>query len=270
MESTNQFQLILVPDENVVAYKLIYMIEVGLRELIIESLSSLDSRWWKTRLPPDLIAKVKNGREVEKKIKWINLTPHHPLYYIDFPDLKKIIDRNDNWRDIFQNCFSDKEVLDGALRGLEPIRNKMAHNRKLSQEEVNMLSNSLSILISSIGENKLNGLISKRTTAINIPNYLENLKQLIIDSYELAKRFKPVNSLELWFEIDSSWWFDQDYLNQDLELIKQFFHLLSQYTSLPRSRGSGYVLEKWIINSNLETAMKEAVAVLNELTSRGD
>ena len=78
-------------ENNMVAYELLYKIEVGLREFLIDRFGRTDQKWWKTRLPPDVLDKLKNGREKERKIKWVELLPHHPLYYIDFPDLKKLL-----------------------------------------------------------------------------------------------------------------------------------------------------------------------------------
>src|SRR6266508_2715396 len=118
----------LIPENNLVAYKLMYNIEVGLREFLISTFGAGNQKWWKQRLPVDVFYKFKAGREEEKKIKWVELISHHPLYYIEFPDLKKIIERNDNWRDAFQQIFGDKSVFCGGLRELEPVRNKIAHN----------------------------------------------------------------------------------------------------------------------------------------------
>ncbi len=45
-----------VPSENLAIYKLLYNVEVGLRELIIEVLEAKGgARWWKERLPSDVL-----------------------------------------------------------------------------------------------------------------------------------------------------------------------------------------------------------------------
>jgi len=63
----------------------------------------------------------------------------HPLHYINFPEYSKIITKKDNWRDIFLESFVDREILTSKLRELEPIRNKIAHMRDLSEEEKSKL-----------------------------------------------------------------------------------------------------------------------------------
>ena len=91
-----------VPEENLAIYKLLLIIEVGLREFLIEALeASCGSDWWKKRLPGDVLAAYRNGCRYERRIRWCQLVPHHPIYYVDFPDLKKVIQRSDNWKDVF-------------------------------------------------------------------------------------------------------------------------------------------------------------------------
>ena len=98
----------LVPSTNLVIYEQLYIIEVGLRELIIEALGALTPKWTKQRLPNDLREKIADGIKIEQGTKWTESIPHHPAYYLDFPDLAKIILRNDNWEEVFKNIFSNK------------------------------------------------------------------------------------------------------------------------------------------------------------------
>ena len=64
----------------------------------------------------------------------------YPLIcYVDFTDYGKIILRKDNWRDVFEKIFKDKTILQAKLRELEPIRNDIAHNRKLNVEQFEIL-----------------------------------------------------------------------------------------------------------------------------------
>jgi len=91
-----------VPVDNVRVFRILYQIEVGLRELIIDSLeSSYGPIWWKSRLPGDVLESYRKGLAAERAINWINIIPHHPIYYIDFPDLQKVITTNNNWSEVF-------------------------------------------------------------------------------------------------------------------------------------------------------------------------
>lgn len=61
------------------------------------------------------------------------------LYYTNFQDLRKIILRNENWHDIFEPYFRRVERVSSMLDELEPIRHRIAHTRKLSNEEFEKL-----------------------------------------------------------------------------------------------------------------------------------
>jgi hypothetical protein len=78
-----------VPANNITIFKRLYSIEVGLREFIIAQIESKDGkRGWKTRLPADLLNAFRNAITYERAVKWTNLVPHHPIYYLDFPSQK--------------------------------------------------------------------------------------------------------------------------------------------------------------------------------------
>lgn len=57
------------------------------------------------------------------------------MHFIDYPDYAKIILRRDNWDQVFSSTFKDKEIISVKLREIEPIRNAIAHFRKLSRSQ---------------------------------------------------------------------------------------------------------------------------------------
>jgi hypothetical protein len=114
-----------------------YSIEVGLRELIIETFEGLgDPRWYKSRLPGEILKKYEEGRKYERSLTWVQCIPHHPVYYLDFPDIATVLERKDNWETAFKAIFRRKDITISGLRRLEPIRNKVAHNRKASPADL--------------------------------------------------------------------------------------------------------------------------------------
>src|SRR5207253_5083840 len=88
-------------------------------------------KWAKRGLPPDLQGKVKNAVTYERTVTWHRAVAHHPLYYLDFPDLKKIILNGSNWPTAFAEIFGHnaKAGTEATLSELELLRNKVAHNR---------------------------------------------------------------------------------------------------------------------------------------------
>jgi hypothetical protein len=65
--------------------------------------------------------------------------------------------------------------------------------------------------------------------------------------------------------VSSQWWFDDSYLNRPLTPIKQYFALLLEYQELPRTRGTGHLIQAWIRNHDLESASVRASAAISEL-----
>src|SRR5687768_10963196 len=95
--------------ENQEAYVLIFEMEVLLREIIAVRMErSYGSKWAKLGLPEDIRRKVQAAIAHERTITWHKLTPHHPLYYVDFPDLRKVVVSGTNWPSIFSTLFGNK------------------------------------------------------------------------------------------------------------------------------------------------------------------
>src|SRR5881409_788931 len=99
-----------IPEENLTIFCILFKIENALREFIIHSLEeSSGPKWYLNRLPGDILTKYRNARQIELGMSWSTLIPHHPIYYIDFPDLLKIIVPSDNWSDQFERVFAKKD-----------------------------------------------------------------------------------------------------------------------------------------------------------------
>jgi hypothetical protein len=247
-----------VPKNNLIAYELLYKLEVGLREFLIDTFGREDQKWWKNRLPPDVLEKLKEGREKERKIKWIELIPHHPIYYIDFPDLKKIIEIKDNWRDAFQEFFGDKDVFCGGLRELEPVRNKIAHSRRISDNEIHMLKGNIAKFENAIGKERWDRLILGQTIEPNILEKIISLKEQSIIVCQKILECNPVENMDTWSKLIQEWWFDDSYLCQDTTSVERLFSLANDYKKLSRHRGSGHIIENWV-KQNLCQELSESL-----------
>lgn len=243
----------LVPKGNIEIYCYIYRIETALRELIIESLRAVDgSRWYKKRLPGDVLKKYREGIEFEKSLKWFQFVPLHPIYYIDFPDLKKIIEREDNWKDAFKRIFSRRDILISTLGELEFIRNKIAHNRKATSEDVEIVRGAYGKLSESIGENYFCELSIRCTCSVDIVERLSELQKECESTFCICNDCKQLERIDAWESISAEWWFDESYLGHKLEAIADYFGTINRYLALPRSRGSGHKIESWIKSSDIK------------------
>ncbi len=256
----------IVSKECVEGYRILYVIEVGLREFLIVQLSKkAGPLWWKKRLPGDVLESFRKGRDYEKKLKWVTLLPHHPLYYIDFPDIKKIIQRSDNWKDVFSPIFNQKDIFIASLYEIESIRNSIAHCRKISQRELATLKEVFQKISSAIGKTHFLNLANQNSTATDIPSMLKKLKMEIVHVNLQIKELKEIEDLPIWNLIKESWWFEGDYLGRNLENVWKFFELIEAYRQFPRTRGTGHEIEEWIKTEKIQGYFQEAKCLLDRL-----
>jgi len=256
----------MLPETNARVVEAIYCVEVGLRELIVERLSAdYGSLWWKTRLPGDVRDAVGKGRQYEKRVKWTQSVSHHPLYYIDFPDLLKVIVRADNWQDVFQPFFARKEVLVGTLTELEPIRNKVSHNRKATEADCRIAEAAYEKIATGIGKERFATLISRCTTASAIVSDVRDLREEACVSLDCCLRYHQLSGLPRWEAASTAWWFDDDYLCLSVAPVAEYFQRLVAYSQLPRHRGTGQVIESWVSSNDMDKMARSALEVLDRL-----
>jgi hypothetical protein len=255
----NQFDS-LVPEENLSTYRLLFAIEVGLRELIIATLAAkCGAFWYKHRLPGDILAAYREGSNQQRRTKWLQLVPHHPIYYIDFPHLRVVIEQSDNWEDVFKEMFERKDVFVATLSELEPIRNAVAHNRKVSREDLRVVEAAYNKISAAIGNDRFLSLACRCTSAHDIPESLALLRQEADAAQTCCMSYRPLRPLRAWERVSEAWWFDEDYLGCDLAAITLYFEILERYQQLPRHRGSGHSIEAWVHASGIEARYADAV-----------
>lgn len=256
----------LVPDVNRQAMGMLYIIEVCLRELIVRELSAVNGpKWYKSALPGGQIMDDYNSaQEYRRDTPWQSTVPLHPVYYLDFPNLATIIERRNNWNSCFKRIFVRKDVLIGKLRALEPIRNTVAHNRRLSAGSLSHLKAVLETLTSSLGNALVEELVAKCTDKPEVGDTLTAMHKELQTCLEAAEQIEDPPTRHAWIEAKASWWFDSDYLGAEIASIEQFFeHLLPEYDGIPKVRGSGPRIEEWLqAHSFADVAHKAS----NELT----
>lgn len=242
----------LVPPQNVLAYGKLYRIEVAIRELIVELLDGVDGpRWYRKRLPEQVWKASVDKLRRERSSRWIQMIPLHPIYYTNFSDLQQIVERQDNWRDAFQTVFGRKEIVSGTLIELDPIRNRIAHNRRATRSDLAILSAAEDKLRASFGQDRYYSLVDRCTSA---PDIAAHLAALVVELNMLGQcciRCKALPERSVWKNLSGQWWLDDEYLGSDLTALRVFYDLLSAYAELPRVRGSGHQIEAWVALNDL-------------------
>lgn len=258
----------LVPSVDRQAMETLYIIEVSLREFIVSELSVVNGpKWYKSALPGgQIMEKYRSAKEYESDTPWQLLVPLHPVYYLDFPDLATIIERGNNWDSCFKRIFVRKDVFIGSLRALEPIRNAVAHHRKLSDASLNQLEAFLKAFINAVGKDHIERLVRKCTDALEVGHVLTTMREELDASLEAVESATALPIRDAWFKAKGSWWFESEYLNVNVSPIEHFFnYLLPEYEILSKGWGSGPKIQEWVRAQSFADIAHESRAILTEL-----
>ena len=262
----------ITPAINIKLYNALYVIEVGLRELIIEQFDAeFGTRWIRQQLPggADVQNWLKEARSYERQTPWISHIPHHPIYYLDFPQLKQTIERNDNWERVFRALYQRKDIVIGALSQIEPIRNKVAHNRRASTADLSIVESTFTVLeaplAATMGPNALLSLASRFTAAPDLALLVARLHDEARVVRQAIVSASRLDQLSEWQLAEKAWWLSDEYLGTNTAPIRKLFELAKEYAALPRARGTGHLIESWIRESDLESVAEQAFQVFNSL-----
>jgi hypothetical protein len=61
------------------------------------------------------------------------------------------------------------------------------------------------------------------------------------------------------------WWFDDTYLLHDLRPIVTAMDIIKQYEALPRGRGSAYLTERWLNETDALSIVNEGMRAVDVL-----
>jgi hypothetical protein len=129
------------------AFRALRRLETEIRDFIVERLVALcGDKWYRQRLPSDMLQTW-----TEKKAKDTTSGSDLPLIdYADFSDYIKIIERKDNWNDVFQKVFGRKEDVQESFRRLGPIRISTMHARLVLKEDLLLMASESTRILKAI------------------------------------------------------------------------------------------------------------------------
>jgi hypothetical protein len=113
-------------------YKLFFVFESYLRELIVEVLSKENETWW-DRVPTDVQGEISRLEETEEVKSWMALGSRDKSTLMTLPQLLRVIDVN--WKEGFDDVVRDKGLIQEA-RLLGHLRNTICHMSTISVEEL--------------------------------------------------------------------------------------------------------------------------------------
>jgi len=131
------------------AFRLLFVLENTVRELITSRFVELDGAgWFDQRATAPMKTKVEQRKESEEKNQWHAGRNRDPIFYLDFGDLARLI--GNHWA-VFQDLLPGQAWVQSRLEEAERSRNVIAHTNVLSSEEVSRLEMYLRDWIKQIG-----------------------------------------------------------------------------------------------------------------------
>jgi len=115
------------------AYKLFFVFENYLRELVLGALSDDGKEDWWPKLPKDVQDEVTKLEETEDAKSWMALGSRNKSMLMTYPQLLRVIDHC--WKDSFEDLIRDKALVQQA-RLIGHLRNTICHMSSIPEEEL--------------------------------------------------------------------------------------------------------------------------------------
>ena len=115
------------------AFERLQHFEIALRRFIEKQMiSTFGQSWIKQKIPGEMKASWEDKKEKARAAG----EPERPLIeYADFTDYQKIIERKDNWQNVFGAVFKRPALIQESLQRLYPIRICTMHARIITQDD---------------------------------------------------------------------------------------------------------------------------------------
>lgn len=122
------------------AYKILFVFERYLRELVIEALSRDGTEDWWQAVPKDVQDEVTKLEETEEAKSWMALGSRDKSSLLTYPQLLRVIDHC--WKTHFEDLLRDKTLVQEA-RLISHLRNTICHMTPISKEELERIKQTM-------------------------------------------------------------------------------------------------------------------------------
>ncbi|MDR0438472.1 MAG: hypothetical protein LBH22_09300 [Bacteroidales bacterium] len=130
-------------------YLYLYYVENSLRIFIEKTLVEKfgNDYFSQIQIPSKIRTNIENRKGTESKNKWLSVRGSSDIFYLDFKDLADII--TNNWT-CFQSLFPNQQWLTVKVDELGNIRNLVAHNSYITEEDKTVLQHNFNQIIKQI------------------------------------------------------------------------------------------------------------------------
>lgn len=114
-------------------YKLFFVFEAYLRDLVVDVLSKAEGANWWDKVPSDVQEDVARLEQTEEAKRWMALGSRDKSALMTYPQTLRVIDHC--WTLAFEEVLRDKALIASA-RALTHSRNTLCHMTEISEEEM--------------------------------------------------------------------------------------------------------------------------------------
>ncbi len=131
-------------------YLYLYCIENSLRIFIENVLKNKYGDNYFDQVSDGIKRTISERKVNEQKNKWLSLRGSSDLFYLDFKELSSII--RSNWS-LFEKYFPSQEWITSKIDDLSQVRNLIAHNSFVSEQEKKLMKSYFEIILNQIDQN---------------------------------------------------------------------------------------------------------------------
>lgn len=179
---------------------------------------------------------------------------------------KKIISNKRTFPEVFSEVLYNKEVSENSLSEIELIRNKVAHNRFISDSELTVLEGAWSKISGSMGVENIQEARTSASDRVPIVQTLRESLLILLNSKNLVEKGAAIDpkSLEPLKRLNV-WWFDSEFLAEDVNVVEVYIKKLFEYAEIPRGFGQALTRRNWAQENSIAQIAHAALAKIEEM-----
>ncbi|HEU4324400.1 MAG TPA: hypothetical protein VFS21_14700 [Roseiflexaceae bacterium] len=253
----------LVPPESRELHALVYIVEVGLRELCIDLLGQrYGPRFWREALPAELVDRMRAGVARERAAGWVHAAPRHPLYELGLPDLLALLDTDALWMAVFRYHFRLRGTVTRWLGELVVARAILHANQPVGDHQLNAGRMAYYELETAMGGAALRWRLAHPTTAGDRWALLDALEDEFDEQERRWRAGAAPIPMSAWARVADAWWFDEAFLGASVAVLGAYGAALADYARLHAAGPDAVAACAWSEQAGLPALATDAFAEL--------
>ncbi len=253
----------LVPPESRELHALVYIVEVGLRELCIDLLGQrYGPRFWREALPAELRERMREGIARGCAAGWERAAPRHPLYELGLPDLIALLDTDALWTAVFRYHFRLRGTVTRWLGELAAARAILHANQPVGDRQLHAARTAYYELETAMGGTALRWRLAHPTSAGDRWALLDALEEEFDGQERRWRAGDPPAPTPAWARVADAWWFDEAFLGASVAVLEAYAAALDGYARLHTDAPDAGAARAWAEQTGLPALAADAFAEL--------